>query len=113
MRARVASGLRVADSTGASLAMGTNLSRRRLTSKWPFTTSPEEVNDHLLWRNAMDRTYVVTGAASGIGAATARLLRERGARVVTSDLHDADVIADLATAQGRAALVEGVAGLSG
>ncbi|AKU95047.1 Short-chain dehydrogenase/reductase SDR [Labilithrix luteola] len=56
----------------------------------------------------MNRTYVVTGAASGIGAATTRYLRERGARVVTSDLRDADVLADLATAQGRAALVEGV-----
>jgi len=61
----------------------------------------------------MDRTYVVTGAASGIGAATAHLLREAGARVITSDLHDADVIADLATAGGRKALADGVARLSG
>src|SRR5258707_7159970 len=61
----------------------------------------------------MDRTYVVTGAASGIGAATTHLLRERGQRVIASDLHDADVIADLATAEGRAALVDGVARLSG
>jgi NAD(P)-dependent dehydrogenase (short-subunit alcohol dehydrogenase family) len=56
----------------------------------------------------MDRTYVVTGAASGIGAATASYLRERGGRVIGSDLHDADVIADLATREGRAALVDGV-----
>lgn len=55
------------------------------------------------------RTYVVTGAASGIGAATTRWLRGQGGRVVTSDLHDADVIADLATERGRRALVEGVA----
>lgn len=54
------------------------------------------------------RTYVVTGAASGIGAATARHLRERGGRVIVCDLRDADVIADLATQDGRAALVAGV-----
>jgi len=64
----------------------------------------------------MDRTYVVTGAASGIGAATARYLKERGGRVIGCDLREAqaiDVIADLATPAGRAALVEGVARMSG
>lgn len=33
-----------------------------------------------------DKTALVTGAASGIGAATARLLHERGARVVLADI---------------------------
>jgi NAD(P)-dependent dehydrogenase (short-subunit alcohol dehydrogenase family) len=61
----------------------------------------------------MDRTYVVTGAASGIGAATMHCLRERGGRVIACDLHDADVIADLVTSEGRAALVDGVTRLSG
>jgi NAD(P)-dependent dehydrogenase (short-subunit alcohol dehydrogenase family) len=61
----------------------------------------------------MDRTYVVTGAASGIGAATSRYLRERGGRVIACDLHDADVIADLTNADGRAALVDGVTRVSG
>lgn len=60
----------------------------------------------------MDRTYVVTGGASGIGAATARYLRERGGRVIACDLHDADVLADLTTSKGRAELVDGVTRLS-
>ena len=61
----------------------------------------------------MQRTYLVTGSASGIGAATAARLRAAGARVIGADLRDAEVIADLATAAGRAALVEGAARLSG
>jgi NAD(P)-dependent dehydrogenase (short-subunit alcohol dehydrogenase family) len=60
-----------------------------------------------------NRVVVVTGAASGIGAATTNYLRERGARVITADLRDADVIANLTTSQGRAAFVEGVGTLSG
>jgi NAD(P)-dependent dehydrogenase (short-subunit alcohol dehydrogenase family) len=58
--------------------------------------------------NSSSRTIVVTGAASGIGAATTRYLRDRGNIVVTTDLHDADIVADLAVPEGRAALVDGV-----
>jgi NAD(P)-dependent dehydrogenase (short-subunit alcohol dehydrogenase family) len=54
------------------------------------------------------KTYVVSGAASGIGAAAAALLRGQGDRVITVDLHDADVTADLGTPDGRAAAVAGV-----
>lgn len=58
--------------------------------------------------NGAQRTYAVTGAGSGIGAATAAWLRDRGERVIACDLKDADVSGDLATAAGRAALVDGV-----
>ena len=54
------------------------------------------------------KTFVVSGAASGIGAATTTLLRAQGDRVITVDLHDADVVADLSTSAGRAVAVAGV-----
>lgn len=51
----------------------------------------------------MTRTYVVTGSASGIGATTARMLTERGERVIGIDLKNADVEADLSVPEGRTA----------
>ncbi|WP_139977285.1 SDR family oxidoreductase [Nocardioides litoris] len=55
------------------------------------------------------RTYAVTGAASGIGAALVALLRDAGHRVVTVDRDPtADVVADLASPAGRAAAVAAV-----
>jgi NAD(P)-dependent dehydrogenase (short-subunit alcohol dehydrogenase family) len=59
------------------------------------------------------RTYVVTGSASGIGRATCERLERDGHRVIDVDLHDASIIADLATPAGRAALVEEVTTASG
>lgn len=47
------------------------------------------------------RTYVVTGAGSGIGEATAGILRDRGHRVVGIDLRKAEISADLGTREGR------------
>lgn len=61
----------------------------------------------------MTRTHVVTGSASGIGKATKELLESRGMKVVGVDIHDADVVADLSTAEGRAAMVDAVARLTG
>jgi len=49
----------------------------------------------------MARTYVVTGAASGIAKATKELLESRGNRVIGVDINSTDVVADLSTPQGR------------
>lgn len=54
----------------------------------------------------MSRTYVVTGSASGIGAATAELLRTLGHTVIGVDLKNAEVEGDLSSAAGRAAAAE-------
>jgi len=52
--------------------------------------------------------FAVTGAASGIGAATAARLRDDGHEVIGVDLAGSDVVADLATPDGRRAAVEAV-----
>jgi len=52
-------------------------------------------------------TYVVTGSASGIGAATSERIRSEGHRVIAVDRADADVAADLGDAgQRRRAVAE-------
>jgi len=61
----------------------------------------------------MARTFVVTGAASGIGKTTAELLQSRGETVIGVDLRGTDVNVDLTTAEGRTALVEQVREKSG
>lgn len=59
------------------------------------------------------RTVVVTGSASGMGAATRTRLEAAGQRVVGVDVRDAEVIADLGTPEGRAAAVAEVRALAG
>ncbi|WP_372698635.1 SDR family oxidoreductase [Arthrobacter sp. JSM 101049] len=54
----------------------------------------------------MSRTYVITGAGSGIGAATARLLHDRGETVIGVDLKGSDINADLSTPEGRDSAAE-------
>ena len=53
-------------------------------------------------------TYVVTGSASGMGCAAAERLRLAGHSVIGVDIKDADVRADLSTAEGRHAASEAV-----
>ena len=61
----------------------------------------------------MSRTYVVTGAASGIGRTTAQILTDRGERVIGVDLKGTDVSGDLSTPAGRAGAAEEAARLAG
>jgi nucleoside-diphosphate-sugar epimerase len=61
----------------------------------------------------MAGTYVVTGSASGMGRAIVARLQSEGKRVITVDLHDADVVADLSTVQGRTEASRKVLVLSG
>lgn len=56
----------------------------------------------------MSRLAVISGSASGIGAATGHLLRDRGDHVIGVDLKDAEVCADLSTPEGRAYAVQTV-----
>jgi NAD(P)-dependent dehydrogenase (short-subunit alcohol dehydrogenase family) len=56
----------------------------------------------------MQRTVVVTGSASGIGAAVRHRLAAESLRVVGVDLHDAEIVADLSTRLGRTGCVEAI-----
>lgn len=56
---------------------------------------------------------VVSGSASGIGAATAALLARRGHRVIGVDVRNADVVADLSTDAGRRSALAGVLAAGG
>ena len=49
---------------------------------------------------------VVTGSASGMGAATARQLRQQGHTVIGVDLREGEVLADLSSPEGRQGAVK-------
>ena len=57
-------------------------------------------------------TIVVTGAASGIGAALTDRLKREGHRVIGVDVQPTDVVADLGTADGRAHAASQVSALA-
>jgi NAD(P)-dependent dehydrogenase (short-subunit alcohol dehydrogenase family) len=58
-------------------------------------------------------TTVITGAGSGIGAATRARLQRAGKRVLGVDLKGAEIVADLAKASGRAHAAKEVIAASG
>lgn len=53
-------------------------------------------------------TYALTGGATGIGAALKKQLVDAGHDVIVVDIVEADIVADLATAEGRTAAIEGI-----
>jgi NAD(P)-dependent dehydrogenase (short-subunit alcohol dehydrogenase family) len=54
------------------------------------------------------RTYAMTGGATGIGAELRRQLSVAGHRVISVDIKEGDILADLSTPQGRQAAIDGV-----
>jgi NAD(P)-dependent dehydrogenase (short-subunit alcohol dehydrogenase family) len=56
----------------------------------------------------MQRTFVITGAASGLGEAAADRLKAKGNKVIGVDLRGSDINVDLGTEQGRKDLVDQV-----
>ncbi|MFC2018233.1 SDR family oxidoreductase [Chloroflexota bacterium] len=54
------------------------------------------------------RTTVITGSASGMGAAVRTRLEKSGDKVIGIDLRDAEIIADLSTEEGCATAIAGV-----
>ena len=54
--------------------------------------------------------YAMTGGATGIGEAIKHRLRQDGHKVVVVDIKEADIIADLASGEGRAAAIKALRG---
>ena len=52
--------------------------------------------------------YAMTGGATGIGAELKRQLLQQGHQVISVDIKEGDIIADLSTGEGRQAAVDGI-----
>lgn len=61
----------------------------------------------------MTNATVVTGSASGLGAAVVARLEALGRPTIGVDRHDAEVVADLGTPDGRAGAIDAVRRLAG
>jgi NAD(P)-dependent dehydrogenase (short-subunit alcohol dehydrogenase family) len=53
-------------------------------------------------------TYVITGGASGIGAAIGAQLQSEGHQIIVVDIQQADIVADLSSAEGRVAAIAAI-----
>ncbi len=58
-------------------------------------------------------SYAMTGGATGIGAAIRKSLVSAGHQLIVVDLKDADINADLSTAEGRAEALAGITARAG
>ena len=70
------------------------------------------------WRSSRraklpEQFVAVTGTASGIGAACASTLTAAGYRIIGVDQHEAEVVADLGTVEGRRRAIAGITKASG
>lgn len=54
------------------------------------------------------KTYAITGSATGIGAEVKKMIAECGDKIITVDIKDADIIADLSTPEGREIAIEAI-----
>lgn len=54
------------------------------------------------------KTYALTGGASGIGAAIKQQLLNEGHKVISVDIKDADIEADLSSSEGRSAAIAAI-----
>ena len=52
--------------------------------------------------------YAMTGGATGIGAELKRQLQAQGDRVISVDIKEGDIVADLSTREGRRAAIDGI-----
>ena len=58
------------------------------------------------------RTFAITGGATGIGAELRRQLQAQGHKVISVDIKQGDIVADLSTDAGRQTAIDGVRGLA-
>ena len=59
-----------------------------------------------------DKTYLITGAASGIGAAIAKRLADQGAKIISVDVQQAAISADLSIPEGRSKAIAAIRNLA-